>query len=104
MRLKQLTIGSQVKAALALAVGTSGAIFMVLMLLNLGGAPIGGRPEEGAPFVIVVLTLILTSGGLAAIIAILQIAGIFLLHLLPWRGPELKVEDPEPAHLAGIFE
>jgi hypothetical protein len=51
----------------------------------------------------VTLTALLASSFIfAAAIALLQVAALALLRLLPWRGPALKVERDD--RLVQVFE
>lgn len=89
------------KALLVLAIPTTILLFLLFGLLKLAG--FFRNPSDGdIPLIFMVLILAFVSGFFAAIILVLQIAALFLLRLVPWPGPELKVEEPK--HLAGIFE
>jgi hypothetical protein len=99
--LRQLSFGSQVKTILVVALPTAAVFCVLLLLLELAGVPVAGR-ANGAALLTIVLAFALTSLILAYVIALFQIAGLALLRLLPWRGPELKIE--EPRHLGTIFE
>jgi ABC-type Fe3+-siderophore transport system permease subunit len=94
-----MTFVSQVKLVLLLALPTGAMIFFLLLALALTGFFDDRTPT---PPIIVVLTCVLICLVFTAVVAILQIAALGLLRLLPWRGPELKVE--EPRNLSGIFE
>jgi hypothetical protein len=101
IRLKQMTFVSQVKLVLLLALPTGAMIFILFLAMALAGF-FNNRPQDDAPFWMIVPILAVFSGICAAMVAITQIAALGLLRLLPWRGPELKVE--EPRNLSGIFE
>lgn len=98
IRLKQMTFGSQVKMILVLALPTAALLFILFLVLQIVGA---GLIQSDEP-VVIVLASAMMAAFFAAAGSALQIAALGLLRLVPWRGPELKVEEPK--HLAGIFE
>ena len=101
IRHKQLSFGSQVKVV-AVA-GLFSAIFVALAIFFLDRAGLlpnrSGRVHPGP---IVLLASMLLGAALAAGFTLFQLAGLWLLRLLPWRGPALEVSGESP--LQGIFE
>lgn len=99
VRLRQIGFRSQVKIVLALAVSTAFVLALLFLLLWLGGAPVGGADELN-PFSDIVVALIF-----AAAIALVQLAALALLRLLPWPGPRLEIEgEAEEDRLRRVFE
>jgi hypothetical protein len=94
IRLKQLSFGSQVKLALLLAVFAALGIFVLLLGLQLAGAPVG-RPKS-VPMIAFVSVI------LAAAVAAIQIVALGFLRLLHWQGPSLKVDGGDD--LRRVFE
>ena len=92
---------SQVKLVVLLGLPTAIMIFLLFLALALAGF-FRRPPDNDVPLAFMALILALLSGFLAGIVVVFQIVGLVLLRLLPWRGPELKVE--EPRNLSGIFE
>jgi type IV secretory pathway VirB2 component (pilin) len=101
VRLKQISFVSQVKLILLLAIPTGAMIFLLFLMLALAGL-FSNRAQDDAPFLMIAVILAVFSGIFAIAIAVIQIAALGLLRFLPWRGPEMKVE--EPRNLSGIFE
>src|SRR6185503_19652963 len=100
IRLKHMSLVSQVKLVVLLALPTAVMLFLLVLALAATGLFDDGR--NAVPTVVVVLTSALISGVIAGLVVVFQIVTLVLLRLLPWRGPELKVE--EPRNLSGIFE
>lgn len=95
VRLKQVSLGSQLKIILfaGLAAGLLFSIGLLVLDLLLGGA-IG----RGDPLPVTVFAAIIIVGGFT----LLHALGLLLLRLLPWRGPEIAVNDA--GAVSSIFE
>ncbi|HEX6374956.1 MAG TPA: hypothetical protein VFZ91_04470 [Allosphingosinicella sp.] len=101
IRLKQLSFGSQVKAVLAVGLATAAVIFILFLGLQVAGLFAGGG-GDAEPVPVVMIGLAFASLVLAAFVALLQVAALCLLRLVPWRGPSLKVR--QEVDLARVFE
>lgn len=95
VRLKQVSLGSQLKIILfaGLAAGLLFSIGLLLLDLLLGG--VIGR---GDPPPVTIMAAIIIVGGFT----LLHALGLLLLRLLPWRGPEIAVQDA--GTVSSIFE
>jgi hypothetical protein len=91
-------LGSQVKIVLALAVPTGLIIFGLFLALALAGDPVS-RSDEVEPVSDLMVAAIFAAG-----IALIQIAGLALLRLLPWPGPRLEIETEERDDLRHVFD
>ncbi|HYI39226.1 MAG TPA: hypothetical protein VE053_02790 [Allosphingosinicella sp.] len=91
-----MSFGSQVKLVFVLALFTAPVIFALMLALQLADAPVSSDGDDS------VLMLAAVGLILALMIAVLQVAGLGLIRLLPWRGPSLKVEGGD--HLRRVFE
>lgn len=99
VRLKQIPFRSQLKIVLALAVPTAFILSLLFLLLWLASAPVGGADELN-PLSDVLVALIF-----AAAIALIQVAALALLRLLPWPDPRLKIEvESQEDRLKRVFE
>ena len=97
-RLKNIAFGSQVKIVATLAGPACLIIFLIFLAMSAAGAPIGG--DDDGPLSDLTVAAIFAAG-----IALLQIAALGLLRLLPWPGPRLKIEgQAEEDRLRNVFE
>lgn len=100
-RMKQLSFGSQAKIVLFLALPTTAILFALLILFDLGGA---FRHPPDVDYAVVLMALAVVGAIFGLGIAMIQVAGLVILRLLPWRGPALEIEEVRDPGLAGIFE
>ena len=98
-RFKDLSLGSQVRLMLTLAVPTASLIFGLFLALSIAGIQVTRSGLDPGPFVYLLSALILTAAML-----LFQLAALLLLRLLPWRGPRLKIETKEDDSLRRVFE
>ncbi len=95
VRLKQLSIGSQLK--IMLFAGLASSLLFTLGLLLLDNM-LGGGIGRDDPIPVTIFAAMIIVGGFT----LLHAAGLVLLRLLPWRGPEIDVKDAGP--VSRIFE
>ena len=86
VRLKQLALGSQLKIILFAGL-VAGLLFSAgLLVLD---SLLGGEIGRGDPLPVTIFAAIIIVGGFT----LLHALGLLLLRLLPWRGPEIDVQD-----------
>lgn len=95
VRLKQLSLGSQLK--IILFAGIAGGLLFAIGLLLLDML-LGGEIGRGDPAPIIAIAAIIIGGGFT----LLHALGLLLLRLLPWRGPVIDVKDA--GTVSRIFE
>jgi hypothetical protein len=95
VRLNQLSIGSQLK--LVLVSGLGAAILFVPGLLLID-ALVGGTVTDDDPIPIAAIAALIIVGAFT----LLHLAGMAVMRLLPWRGPEIEVRDT--GTVSRIFE
>lgn len=84
---------------LALAVPTALLIALLFLLFWLAGEPIGGADDTDF------LSDFLAAIFFAAAIALVQLAALALLRLLPWPNPRLRIEEgADEDRLRQVFE
>ena len=84
---------------LALAVPTALLFSLLFLLLWLAGNPVGGD-DGSSPFSDVMAATIL-----AAALALVQLAALALLRVLPWPNPRLRIDwQAEEERLRQVFE
>ena len=99
VRLKQIAFRSQVRIVLALAVPTALLIALLFLLFWLAGAPIGGADDTNF------LSDFLAALIFAVAIALVQLAALALLRLLPWPNPRLEIDrEADEDRLRRVFE
>lgn len=99
VRLRQIAFRSQVKIVLALAVPTALLFFLLFLLLWLAGEPIGGA-DDSSP-----ISDFMVAAIFAAAMAIVQLAALALLRVLPWPNPQLEIDRAaDEDRLRRVFE
>ncbi|HEX8124523.1 MAG TPA: hypothetical protein VF548_02975 [Allosphingosinicella sp.] len=98
-RFKDVSLGSQARLLLALALPTAAVIFCLFVGLRLAGLPMTRSGLDPGLFVALLVALIM-----AGLILLLQLAALLFLRLLPWRGPRLKIETEQGDALRRVFE
>jgi hypothetical protein len=100
VRLRNVSLGSQVKLLAAVGCATAVVLFVLLAVLQMRGIAIS---RSGRFHSLPVLAL--ASVMMAGLIALLQIAALGLLRLLPWRGPALTIaREDDSAELRRVFD
>ncbi|HEX8309236.1 MAG TPA: hypothetical protein VF645_12545 [Allosphingosinicella sp.] len=98
-RFKDVSLGSQARLLLALALPTALVIFALFVALSLAGIEVTRSGRDPGAFVYFLAALIL-----AGMILLPQLAALLLLRLIPWRGPRLKIGAGEDDALERVFE
>ena len=98
-RFKDISLGSQARLILALALPTASVIFTLLFALSLAGVRLSRSGRDSGLLVYLLVALIM-----AGLVLFFQLAALLLLRLLPWRGPRLEIETREGDALRRVFE